>query len=70
MDHIPIIMTLNMSPGRQETPRPNFKVADWPKFQEELNKKLNNLTHKKKICNENEFHARLKGLTIAITDTI
>ena len=33
IDHIPIIMTLNMSPGRQEeTPRPNFKAADWPKF--------------------------------------
>jgi len=42
-NHIPIITTLDMSPSKQEeTPRPNFKAADWTKFREELNKKLNN----------------------------
>jgi len=70
-NHIPIITTLDMSPSKQEeTPRPNFKVADWTKFREELNKKLNNLDSQEEIHNEHEFHARLEGLTTVITDTI
>jgi len=32
-DHMPIITTLDITPGRQEeTPKHNFKATDWLKF--------------------------------------
>src|SRR5882724_2313577 len=71
MDHMPIITTLDTTPGRQEeTPKHNFKATDWLKFREELTKKLNSLDAHDEFHNENEFHTRLKALTLAIMDTV
>ena len=70
-DHIPIITTIEMNPGRQVTvPKPNFKVTDWPNFQKELTKKLANLDPQNQVQSECEFYNRLNALTAAITDTI
>jgi len=70
-DHIPIITTLEMSPGRQEeAPKPNFKSTNWAKFQKELTKKLDSIDAQHDILNESEFYRRLNTLTLAITDTI
>jgi len=60
-----------MSPGRQEeTPKPNFKLTNWPKFQKELTKKLENIDTQHEIQNESEFYSRLNALTLTITDMI
>ena len=70
-DHIPIITTLNMNLGRQEeTCKPNFKSANWTKFQKVLTEKLANLNSQHKIQNKSEFYRRLNALRLAITDTI
>jgi len=70
-DHIPIITTLEMDPGRhEEAPKPNFKSTDWPKFWKELTKKLESTNARHEITNESEFYIRLNTLMLAITDTI
>src|SRR5882724_3640458 len=69
-DHIPIITTLAMNPGRhKETPKPNFNSTDWPTFQKELSTKLESTDTRHEITNESEFYSRLNTLMLAITDT-
>jgi len=49
---MPIITTLDMTPGSQEeTPKHNFKATNWLKFLEELTKKLNSLDAHEEIHN-------------------
>ena len=70
MDHMPIITTLKMSPGRQvAVPKPNFKLTNWPNLRKELTKKLVNIDPQKKVWSECEFYSRFNALTAAITDT-
>ena len=70
-DHMPIITTLDVNPGRQTvSPKPNFKAANWDKVRKDLAKRLENLNTVDNIHNEDEFYNRLIALTQGITETV
>jgi len=63
-DHMPVITMLDMGPGRhEESPKPNFKAADWDKVQKEMSKKLKSLSSADNISNKDGFYRRLNILT-------
>lgn len=70
-DHYPIATIVNIDKHTfRAPPRPNFKEADWDKFQEHLETKLAGQDPRAEIRTEAEFNRRVEDLTKAMQDTV
>jgi hypothetical protein len=71
MDHMPIIMVINvsMTPGEMRVWW-NFKAADWKAFHGELEKEMALLLAPLELADEGAFHTAVGGVMGAILRTI